>query len=302
MTSVSDKGRSLRLERLQKMLNEQLSQPPAALETLLTELSLGEPRIEDWKALHVAATRDEKEIELGTAYQKVLTRHRMRALEPELQAQVLLNAAEFFESALGDTELALDFLERVLEVVPDHAQAFDRLERNRKAAGDKRRLVDLYALVARRPPIAIERLASRVVSLVIIPLPADMPLSDDTCRRLLAMVPAQPKIVSILYDHCNKTGRRALGRELREKSLELANLPENALVDLRRGLLQCYLEEGVPPATAIEHAEGLLNRDPSDMTAVRAAEKLLRVPEVASRAAAVLRDRRLSSRPPARDD
>jgi len=302
MTSVSDKGRSLRLERLQKMLDERLTQPPAALETLLTELSLGEPRIEDWKALHVAATRDDKEIELGTAYQKVLTRHRMRTFEPDLQAHVLLNAAEYFEGTLGDTELALDLLERVLEVVPDHAQTFERLERTRKEAGDKRRLVDLYALVARRPPVPVERLASRVVSLVIVPLPVDMPLSDETCRRLLAMVSAQPKLVGILYDHCKKTGRRALGRELREKSLGLANLPESALVDLRRGLLECYLEEGVPPATAIEHAEALLNRDPSDMTAVRAAEKLLRVPAVASRAAAVLRDRRLSSRPPARDD
>ena len=191
MTATTDKARAMRLERLEKMLTEHLNQPPAALETLLGELSLGEPRLEDWKALHVAAGRDEKEIELGTAYQKVLTRHRMRTFEPALQARVLMHAADFFAGILGDIELAHEFLERVLEVMPDHAEAFDRLERSRKLTGDKRRIVDLYALVARQPPVPVERLAGRVVDLLIVPLPADSPLGDETCRRLLAMIPAR---------------------------------------------------------------------------------------------------------------
>jgi hypothetical protein len=298
MTATSDKARTLRLERLQKMLTEHLAQAPAALETLLGELSLGEARAEDWAALHVAAARDDKEIELGTAYQKGLTRHRLKTFEPDLQARVLLHAADFFRDTLGDADLADSFLERVLEVVPDHSVAFDRLDQSRKALGDKRRLVDLYALVARRPPIAVERLAARVVDLLIVPLPADTPLADETCRRLLALVPAKPKLIGIVYDHCKKTGRRSLGRDLRERALEAEGLPESAVVEMQRGLLECYLEEGNPPAEAIQQTEVLLNRDPGDLVAVRAAQKLLRVPAVASRAAALLKDRRLSSRPP----
>jgi len=301
MTATSDKARALRLERLRKMLDEELTQAPAALEALLNELSLGESRADDWQALHVAASRDDKEVELGTAYQKGLTRHRLRAFEPELQARVLLHAADFFQGMLGDVEVAGEFLERILEVVPDHAEAFERLDRRRQAEGDKRKLVDLYALVARRPPVPVERLASRVVDLLIIPLPADTPLKDETCRRLLALVPARPKLLSIVYDHCKKTSRRALGRSLREQALEIENLSEEALVELRRGMLECYLEEGVPPASAIEHAELLLTRDPNDSVAARAAQKLLRVPAVASRAAAMLKDRRLSSRPPPKE-
>jgi tetratricopeptide (TPR) repeat protein len=301
MTATSDKARNLRLERLQRMLDEELTQPPAALETLLSELSLGETRADDWKALHIAATRDNQEVELGTAYQKVLTRHRLRTFDPDLQARVLLHAADFFQGMLGDDELAIEFLERILEVVPDHEEAFDRLDRRRQREGDKRKLVDLYALVARRPLIPVERLASRVVDLLIVPLPADAPLKDETCRRLLALVPSRPKLMNIVYDHCKRTSRRALGRRLREQALEAENLPEQARVELQRGLLECYLEEGVPPESAIEHAEFLLTRDPSDNVAARAAQKLLRVPAVASRAAAMLKDRRLSSRPPPRE-
>ncbi len=301
MTATSDKARAQRLERLRKMLDEQLTQPPAALEALLSELSLGESRAEDWQALHVAATRDDREVELGTAYQKVLTRHRLRAFEADQQTRVLLHAVDFFESTLGDVELALEFFERILEVVPDHAVAFDRLDQARKAAGDKLKLVELYALVARCPPVPAERLAGRVIDLLIVPLPAGQALKDETCRRLLDLVPARPKLMNVVYDHCKRTRRQALGRKLREQALEAENLSEEASVELRRGLLECYLEDGVPPASAIEHAELLLTRDPQDMVAAQAAQKLLRVPEVASRAAAVLKDRRLSSRPPPRD-
>jgi hypothetical protein len=64
-------------------------------------------------------------------------------------------------------------------------------------------------------------------------------------------------------------------------------------------LLQRLLKAGKVPAEAIEHAERLLIHDPDDQVALQAADKLLGVRSVASRAASLLRDSRLSrSRPP----
>lgn len=296
MTEIRDKARALRLERLAKMLSERLTQAPAALEILLDELGRGELRPQDWDALHGAAARDGQEIELGTAYQKVLTRHRMAAFTPEIQARVLLQAATFFQGILGDTELAEQFLERVLEVHPSHAEAFDRLERRRRTANDRRGLVRLYSLVASAPPIPVSQIATRVTNELLVPLPAATPLSDETCRRLLLLVPLNLRLLDLLDEHCKSSGRSPLGCELRERVLANPELPEAAFVPQRRRLLERYLEGGNPPPQALDYAEQLLARSPNEAVALQAVDKLLRVPAVATRAAALLRDRRLSGR------
>jgi len=300
MVDTRDKARALRLERLAKMLAEGLTHAPAALETLLDELGRGEPRADDWEALHVAAARDDQAVALGDAYRKALTPHRMRALTPEQQGVVLMHAVDFFQGILGDVASAEGFLERVLEVVPEHLEAFDRLERRRKAADDRRGLIHLYALVAGRSVASPAQLAARVADLMIMPLPAKTPLLDETCRRLLPLVPLHPRLLDLIDEHCQATGRAALGCELRATLLERTELPEEAALPMRRRLLERYLEKGSLPPAAIEHAEALLARSAGDPVALEAADKLLRVREVASRAAALLKDARMLSRPPAR--
>ncbi len=215
MTDNAD-PRSPRLSDLRRMLQEGLIDPTAAIDALLGELEHGELRTADWEALHAAAERDDREVELGTAYQQVLTRPRLQSLDVPRQVRVLMHAADFFQGILGDGDLAHNFLMRVLEVDPDHVEAFDRLERAFTARQDPRGLVGLYALVARNPPLPPARIAQRATE-AIAALPDWMALSEDTCSRLLAIVPAGPALLDALDDHCRRTGRLHLAHALRER-------------------------------------------------------------------------------------
>ena len=79
------------------MLDKQLSQPPAALEALMSELRIGEAQPQLWEGLHAAAARDGKEQELAAAYRKFATDRRLKQLSPAVQAEVLMHAADFFQ-------------------------------------------------------------------------------------------------------------------------------------------------------------------------------------------------------------
>ena len=217
MTQNPDPTRSQRLLRLRQALAEHLDDPSAAIETLLDELEDGALRTSDWDGLHVAAERDDKEVELGTAYQRSLTRPRLKRLDPTQQVRVLMHAADFFQGILGDTELARTFLRRVLEVDPDNEEAFDRLERAYRALGDARELIHLYALVAQNPPLPSDQLGTRVAQLIGT-LPSWMALSEEVCNRLLALVPASPQLFAALRDNCQATGRHHLAQSLRERA------------------------------------------------------------------------------------
>src|SRR5207247_919835 len=83
MTDSQDLGskRSIaRLRRLGPMLDAQLDDPVAALELLVAEAESGELHPELWEQLHAAAARDDKLIELGTAYEQLARGRRFRPL------------------------------------------------------------------------------------------------------------------------------------------------------------------------------------------------------------------------------
>ena len=214
MNEPANPQRASRLARLRQMLGERLVDPTAALETLLDELEHGDLHRDQWEALHVAAERDDKEVELGTAYQQLLTRPRLGRLELPQQVRVLMHAADFFQGILGDAELARAFLHRVLESDPDHVEAFDRLERAFRTQADTRALIQLYALVARNPPLPPARIAERAAELIST-LPEWMALSEDVCSRLLAVAPESPTLLDVICQHCTRTGRSHLAQALR---------------------------------------------------------------------------------------
>ncbi len=239
VASRTDEARALRLQRLEEMLTGELTDAAMALETLLAELAIGERRRDDWTLLHFAAARDGRENELAAAYEKTLARDRMRVFTAVEQTRILLHAADFLQTMVSDSKLAWGFLRRVLEILPNHAESFERLERGLKASGEPRDLLELYALVARAPAIARETLATRVLDLLD-HLPATSPLSDDACQRLMALVPTNTQILDAVDAHYRKTGRSALGIALRQEVLE-RDLPDQALRDIQRGLRARYL-------------------------------------------------------------
>jgi tetratricopeptide (TPR) repeat protein len=285
MSASADKARAQRLQRLEASLEQRLEHPDAAVETLMWELRMGELHPEYWERLHAAAVRDGKEAELTQVYEKVTADHRLKQLTPPERAGLLLHAADFFQGVLGDRAAAEGFLWRLLEQVPDHAEAFARLERRCNATRDRVRLAELYALVATnppRPPGVHAKAAHDIISL----LPSQSPLPDEACRKLFVLLPANQALLGVLETHCRNTGRFGLACALLEESLAGASKIE--VIARRRRLIELYIGDAKAPESAISHVETLLEQDPSDAQVRAAAERLVRIPEVASRAAAAL--------------
>ncbi|HKQ69362.1 MAG TPA: hypothetical protein VJT73_08490 [Polyangiaceae bacterium] len=299
MSDTAAKARALRLERLDAVLDKHLTHPPAALETLMGEIRIGEPQSALWERLHAAAARDNKEAELAAAYRKIAVDRRLRQLSPSVYVEVLMHAADYFHGVLDDSDGSESFLRNVLEVAPERVEAFVRLERMYEAARDDLKLVELYAMVAASPPKAPDELARRALTIVTL-LPARTPLSDDACKRLLALVPASSSLLSILEAHCRKTERYALACALLERGIEGHGLADAWIIDHRRRLVELYMGPAGAPEKAITHVEELLKIDCTDARTLAAAKSLLSNREVASRAAAALqRVRRQSQLPPA---
>jgi tetratricopeptide (TPR) repeat protein len=295
MSDTAAKARRLRLERLQSMLDNYLEHPMACLETLMAELKIGELQPDLWEGLHAAAARDGKEAELAAAYRQLAAGPRSKQLPPVEHAELMMQAANFLQGVVGDAEGAAAFLQMVLEVVPNHAEAFARLERRLEAAGDKARLVELYATVAKKPPKPAEELA-RIALNAIVLLPAKNPISDEACKRLISFAQTSPGILDVVETHCLKTGRAALACVVREHAVDKIALPPAVVAQQRQRLIELYLGDVNTPEKAIAHVEALLERDPNDTQAKAAADRLLRVREVASRAAAALKEARNKAR------
>jgi hypothetical protein len=297
MPDEADKARTIRLERLRAMLEKHLDHAPAAIETLISELKIGQADPDLWEQLHAAAARDGQELELADAYQKVTVDRRLKQLPPAASAELLMHAADFSQGVLGDRDGAEGFLRAVLEIGPEHLEAFARLERMFEGAGDKVRLVELYAKVAAAPPRSSDDLARRVVN-EIAQIAAKTPLSDEACKRLLVLVPANAAMLGVLDAHCQKTGRARLACALIEEAIERHALSEMRVLEQRRRLIELYLGDAATPEKAIAHVEEVLLRDPNDEGARAAAQRLLSTHEVASRAAAALQHARRKSQSP----
>jgi hypothetical protein len=297
MAATTEKARAQRLQRLRTMLDQRLDNPAAAVEFLISELVAKQPQPELWEKLHGAADRDEVELELAAAYAKVTSPRRLAQLEPSAQAAVLMHAADFHQGVIGDSDGAQEFLERVQHIVPGHAESFARLERRFSSLGDQRRLIELYAIVGAAEPKLTDKLATLALN-KIVPLPATQPLSEEACKRVVALAQKHPALFEVLDAHCRKTKRFGLACELIELSLSDPKIMTGVAVKQRRRLIELCIGEAASPARAIDHIESLLNDDPSDAIARAGAERLLSHRDIAPRAAAALQAARRLSRLP----
>lgn len=289
---AADKARMLRVERLKMTLDKRIENPFAAIDALMAEAAEGDPQTELWEKLHAAALRDGLEEGVADAYLKAIDGPRMRRLPAEAQADVVMHAADFFQGIRGDLVTAERLLARALEIAPDRVDAFTRLEPKREKPGDERRLLELYATVAATPPRDPKVLATQALNRVVM-LSAKDPLPDDACRKLVALVATNARLLDALEAHCRTTKRPALACELIERGIAEDAAAPDALTAQRRGrLVELYFGEAEAPAKAIEHVEKLLERDPNDAAAFKAGERLLSNVEVASRAAAALQKAR----------
>lgn len=295
---AAEKARAERMQRLKATLEQRLENPIAAIDALMAEAAEGDPQTELWERLHAAASRDGLEDALADAYLKCIAGPRMKRLEPQAQANILMHAADYFQGVRGDAVTTESLLERVLALVPSHVDAFGRLERRLEKRLDARRLVELYASVAAAPPKAVNVLATQAFNRVL-ELAGKEALSENVCKQLIVLVPIHPRLLDALDAHCRATKRPALSCALIEQALLDEGAPENLATQRRHRLLELYMGDAGSPGASISHVEKLLEQNPNDAIAIKTAEKLLSVREVASRAAAALQSsRRFRSSPP----
>jgi hypothetical protein len=283
---AADKTRAQRLARIKMLLATRIDNALALVDALMAELAEGQLHADLWEQLHSAAIRDGAEAAVADAYNKCTNGSRMKRLPNLAQGEVYMHAADFAQGVLGDAASAEAYLARVLAVAPTHADAFSRLERRYEKLLDARRLLELYATFAAAPPKPINIIATQAYNRILQLAPKD-PLPDDACQKLLALVPAHPRLMEALEAHCRNTKRFDLACTLLTRALA-AEKDDNVAVALRQRLLELSMGEGQKPTIAIAQVEALLARDPGDTLALKQAERLLSVREVASRAAAAL--------------
>lgn len=279
------------------MLDTRLEHPAQALEVLIAELKADHREPDRWERFHAAALRDGMEKEVGAAYRAVSVKHRLQTLPAPAAGDLLVHAADFFQGVVGDVDTAVTFLHTVLELVPGHKDAFTRLERRFLEPRDNLKLLDVYGLVASNPPGSADHLAHSVVNAISV-LPARTPLPDETCRRLVALVPSGIGVFDALFGHCKKTERAALACELGETVLERFELQKQSVLELRRNLAELYVTEPALLDKAITHVEALLEHDASDARVRAAASRLLSSRSVGVRAANALQQARRTTRAP----
>ncbi len=288
---AAEKARALRVERLKAQLSQKLENAAAAIDALIAEAGDGDPQTELWEQLHACAYRSGAQAALSDAYNRSVVGPRMKRLSRQQQADVLMHAADWFQGIMGDTATADSYLEKVLAIMPGQEDAFARLEKRYEKQLDHKKMLELYATVADSPPRALQVFATQALNRILPLKPSDV-VSDEACRKLVALVPANPKLLDALENHARATKRPALACELIEQALLDETMPEAQVVQRRHRLLELYLGEAASPGPAVAHVEKLLERDPNDDKAMKAGERLLGVREVASRAAAALSNAR----------
>lgn len=288
---ASEKARDLRLARLKVALAQKVANPMAVIDQLMAEMSDGDPQLELWEQFHAAALRDHCEPAMAEAYKRAVAGPRMKRLPPESQANVLMNGANFFQGILGDMSGAGEMLAKVVAVTPANDDAFNRLEKKLEREGADSKLVELYATVAghssRKPEVLAQQALLRLVKVT-----PTTPVTDDACRKLVALVPANPKILEVVEQHCRATKRALLGAEVIEKALAEDTVASDAVTKQRRQRAVDVFIEANAVTRAMEHIEKLLEWDYNDSVALRGCERLMSNREVSSRAAAALQKAR----------
>lgn len=279
----------LKLETLNEVLAEKLTNPGEVLDVLITALAKGQHPAAEWSALHAAARRDLVLQELASAYEGALAGRRIKLVSPANQAEAYLHAAEFFAEQLDDAEKAIGFAERALGAVPSHEAAFALLERLLRAKGDTAHLARAYVELAggerdRERQLAQLRLAATLLE----GQDGADEIAIEVHQRILRVDPTDAASLAALTARYVATGKHRESARLLEQAL--GRVEGVDAQPLRRQLIGLYCDEFGEPQRAMPHVEALLAEVPGDSRALAAAEGLLENKVMAPRAVTALSD------------
>ncbi|HVY46611.1 MAG TPA: hypothetical protein VHB21_12070, partial [Minicystis sp.] len=280
------------VEQVRTILRTKLEDEARILDTLVAEAVASRPHADLWKALHEAASRDDLLPEVAFAYEQLARGKRLKSAPSSVQADVLMHAARFFMDVFGDSDGTTEFLERVVALQPDHAEAIPALERVLIQAQNWPALAELYERTApaRRDPKEQIALLTRAAELLD-RNPAETERVVALYEKLLAIDPNQPRVRRALETRYLLAGRPADAAAFLERVLASDAPPDDAeAFAMRTRLMGLYAGELGELEKALPHIQALLAKDPAHEKARLVAMQLLERPQTRGRAAEVLAD------------
>lgn len=297
MSSIAPKSSSRRppaalpQEELDEQLNSRLEQVDAVVETLVILLARGELASDVFQRLHQAAIRDGRMADLAFAYEQITQERRVRALSAEAQGILFGSVAEFYEELMGDHDSALAWAEKAVLAHPCAEPHFARFERWILSAGAApSRLARARVAVAKtiaEPEIKRAWLAQAVFELS---SESNNALALEILDAALQVDPEFTDAAVMLETRLLQGGRFRDAARRMEARLQNDQLNAADAIAVRERLLSLYTTEMADPFKAIAQVEALLNKDPANVLAIAAGEKLSSVASVAARAITALAD------------
>lgn len=287
----------LRIETLAEALEKPLDNEAAVLEALLIAQAKGQSHPDLWEALHLAAQRDDRLMELGSAYEKIANDRRLKIMSAQHQAQVFAHVATFFQDFLDDGEAAAGAWERVAQLVPTFPGALEKADELLAARGRHERLVTLYlGLAGQRVDRALqldflrkalEHSVREAAGADAARKAAESERTIKIAQQILKLEPADEEALAICEERFTAAGRSADVVRLLEQAISASTDAERS-VELRLKLVAAYGTKVPETERTVGHLEEILVRRPDEAMARALAERFLSHKILGARAAQAL--------------
>lgn len=259
------------------------------LDGLLAALARNQLPPGTWSALHLAAVRDERIVELAEAYAVVAQGKRLKASPPAVVGEFLYRAGVFSADTANEPARATEYWQRAVAAFPTHPTVFGRLESALIDAGDRRAQADLYMTQAHNVPRAEQADFLRRAVLLLEQEPDTDALLVDQYQEILRLDPHDDETRGKLEVRYMEANRPKDVARLLEQALAADPPPQDhSAREIRGRLIHLYSGPLGELERSLPHVEALLADDPEHDEARAVAQKLLEVKALAGRAAAAL--------------
>jgi tetratricopeptide (TPR) repeat protein len=273
--------------RLADVREHGLSDPNGAFEVIARAVGEFPQEVGLWNRLESLSVSTDRPQAFADALVAALSSEGSVSFSDEMQVDLAERAAGVFEERLGDIGRARPYLERVLSLRPGHERSFQRLRQILTTQERWDELGSLYERViaatgdgARRAELLSE------IAMVADEITGERTKAISYYERILDIQPdheVATQALDGLYAAEEQWSRLAALLERR-----LARAPEGSRVDLELRLGTLLFDRLADASSALDHLDSVLRARPSTSEATRLVERLLGVPEVRARAAAVL--------------
>lgn len=280
-----------RLRQVARLREQELGDAPGAFEVMAraTRAAVAEPDLpEVLGELERLAAVVDREAELVDIYVDIVP----DVLDGELQRKLELDIAELARAVKGDTAMAVEHYQKVLDVQPDDLRALNALESIYREGEQHRKLHDILVRKAEVLAADMDALDARVLALAEaarlcatqLGRPDDAVMSWEQVLELAPENKEAARALEGLYESAERWHDLV---ELIERRLGFADSLEEAVAArVRLGeICENHLHD---PDTAVDNYSAALGGDPNNPKALAALERFLDDPGARAQAAEVL--------------